>query len=169
MGFLYFSINAHLCSQILHFFTTILLQLKLLAAHFRLLKLSPEHNADSPFDRPTSFVFLTEGPCSSLVTVPAADLQGRIKKSLPIVAFRDFIAKQGMEFGENEEDEENRICTVCLCEMERSESMRELPNCCHVFHRECFDAWIDEFQITCPVCRSLLLPAGEGGGFRFFQ
>lgn len=169
MGFLYFAINTHLRSQILHFFTTILLQLKLLAAHFGLLKLSPEHNADSPFERPTSYVFLTEGPCPSLVTIPAADLQAKIKKSLPIVACRDFVAKQGMAIGGTEDGEEDRNCTICLCEMERSETMRELPNCCHVFHRECLDKWIDEFQITCPVCRSLLLPAGEGDGFRFFR
>ncbi|KAG7017057.1 RING-H2 finger protein ATL2, partial [Cucurbita argyrosperma subsp. argyrosperma] len=169
MGFFCFAINGHRCYQILHFFTRILLHLKLLAARFGLLKPSPEHHADSPFQPPTSYLFLTDDPCPSLVTVPAADLQARIKNSLPIVEFGDFAAKQGIEFGGNDGEEENRMCTICLSEMERSEPMRELCNCRHVFHRECLDTWIDEFQITCPVCRSFLLPSGDGGGFRFLR
>ncbi|XP_022996076.1 RING-H2 finger protein ATL46-like [Cucurbita maxima] len=170
MGFLHFAINAQTSSQILHqAFTRILLQFKLLAAHFGLIKPSPELVADSPFERPTSYVLLTEGRYPSLVTVPAVDLQVRIKTSLPIIEYGDFVEKQGRGSPENKVDEENRKCTICLCEMERSETMRELCNCCHVFHRDCLDTWIDEFRITCPVCRSMLFPAGEGDGFPFVR
>ncbi|KAG6605615.1 hypothetical protein SDJN03_02932, partial [Cucurbita argyrosperma subsp. sororia] len=121
--FLNFAINGQRSSQIL-------LQFKLLAAHFGLIKPSPENVAESPFERPTSYVLLTEGRYPSLVTVPAVDLQARIKTSLPIIEYGDFVEKQGRVSPENKVDEENRKCTICLCEMERSETMRELSLPC---------------------------------------
>ncbi|XP_022159502.1 RING-H2 finger protein ATL2-like [Momordica charantia] len=175
MGFLYFAINGHRCSQILHFFTGIFRRLKHLGVYLGVLKPPPQQpeDADDRVDRPTSYVFVTEGLCPSLVTVPATDLQARIKKSLPIVEFGDFAAKGELKFWEDweeeEEEEEKGRCTICLSKMEKSEKMRELSNCCHVFHKECLDTWIDEFQITCPICRSMLLPAGEGDGLRYFR
>ncbi|OVA04683.1 zinc finger protein [Macleaya cordata] len=41
--------------------------------------------------------------------------------------------------------------------MERSHEIRELSNCCHVFHRECLDMWIDQYHLTCPLCRAKLV------------
>ncbi|PQQ04423.1 hypothetical protein Pyn_41098 [Prunus yedoensis var. nudiflora] len=42
--------------------------------------------------------------------------------------------------------------------MEGSQAVREPCNCSHAFHRECLDVWIDEGQLTCPLCRSELVP-----------
>ncbi|KAK9291784.1 hypothetical protein L1049_019734 [Liquidambar formosana] len=42
--------------------------------------------------------------------------------------------------------------------MEANHEVRKLCNCSHAFHKDCLDAWIDEGQVTCPVCRSKLLP-----------
>ncbi|XP_072956990.1 brassinosteroid-responsive RING protein 1-like [Typha angustifolia] len=49
-------------------------------------------------------------------------------------------------------------CAVCLSDFERSEEVRRLSNCRHVFHRGCLDRWIGHEQRTCPLCRALLVP-----------
>ncbi|XP_020688539.2 E3 ubiquitin-protein ligase ATL6-like [Dendrobium catenatum] len=42
-------------------------------------------------------------------------------------------------------------CAICLNEFEDDETIRLLPECDHVFHQECVDAWL-ETHVTCPVC-----------------
>uniref|UniRef100_A0A0D3EL21 RING-type E3 ubiquitin transferase n=1 Tax=Oryza barthii TaxID=65489 RepID=A0A0D3EL21_9ORYZ len=42
---------------------------------------------------------------------------------------------------------------VCLSELADGEKVRELPNCRHVFHVECVDAWLRS-RTTCPLCRA---------------
>ncbi|XP_040375844.1 RING-H2 finger protein ATL39-like [Oryza brachyantha] len=44
-------------------------------------------------------------------------------------------------------------CAVCLSELADGEKVRELPNCGHVFHVECVDAWLRS-RTTCPLCRA---------------
>ncbi|KAE8711808.1 E3 ubiquitin-protein ligase RHA2A [Hibiscus syriacus] len=46
-------------------------------------------------------------------------------------------------------------CVVCLCRLRDGEQVREL-DCCHVFHKECFDGWLHHFNFNCPLCRSPL-------------
>ncbi|XP_051122164.1 putative RING-H2 finger protein ATL53 [Andrographis paniculata] len=46
-------------------------------------------------------------------------------------------------------------CSVCLCKIDESDEMRELP-CSHVFHRVCLDRWLRCGHATCPLCRSNL-------------
>nr|XP_043638117.1 RING-H2 finger protein ATL11-like [Erigeron canadensis] len=48
-------------------------------------------------------------------------------------------------------------CAVCLNEFCDHESLRLLPECSHVFHRNCIDEWL-AFHVTCPVCRTSLVP-----------
>ncbi|KAJ3672661.1 hypothetical protein LUZ60_007382 [Juncus effusus] len=55
-------------------------------------------------------------------------------------------------------DQEPSVCAVCLGEMEAMDTVRELGNCSHLFHKGCIDKWVELGQITCPLCRSLLLP-----------
>ncbi|CAN6278124.1 unnamed protein product [Urochloa humidicola] len=47
-------------------------------------------------------------------------------------------------------------CAVCLGEV-KGETVRRLPACQHVFHRECIDLWL-RAHATCPVCRGGVLP-----------
>ncbi|KAI3411238.1 RING-type domain-containing protein [Psidium guajava] len=51
-------------------------------------------------------------------------------------------------------------CTVCLCEFEVGEQIRELKNCKHVFHRSCLDRWMSCDQRMCPLCRTQFVPKG---------
>ena len=49
-------------------------------------------------------------------------------------------------------------CAICLGCIEAKNKVRELGNCCHVFHKHCIDVWIDHGKLTCPLCRSKLFP-----------
>ncbi|KAJ7955361.1 E3 ubiquitin-protein ligase RHA1B [Quillaja saponaria] len=52
-------------------------------------------------------------------------------------------------------------CCVCLNHLRMDDQVRELRNCCHVFHKECIDRWldhdVDNHNPTCPLCRAPLL------------
>ncbi|GLJ55453.1 hypothetical protein SUGI_1190730 [Cryptomeria japonica] len=74
----------------------------------------------------------------------------KILEILPVIVFRDFA-----------EMEEDVACSVCLGSFEKDDEIRELCNCCHIFHRKCLDHWICHRQQTCPLCRRSLLPQME--------
>ncbi|KAL5795128.1 hypothetical protein ACOSP7_003722 [Xanthoceras sorbifolium] len=44
-------------------------------------------------------------------------------------------------------------CAVCLSKFEPQDQLRLLPLCCHAFHANCIDTWL-EANLTCPLCRS---------------
>lgn len=60
-------------------------------------------------------------------------------------------------------------CAVCLNRLTANDEVRELRNCCHVFHRECMDRWLDHddhhnhdsHHKTCPLCRAPFLTASQ--------
>ncbi|KAG9133529.1 hypothetical protein Leryth_019438 [Lithospermum erythrorhizon] len=59
-----------------------------------------------------------------------------------------------IRYFESEDDCSSIECSVCLCEIEEGDEVREL-SCDHLFHRECLDKWIIGYgNITCPLCRS---------------
>ncbi|KAH7571057.1 hypothetical protein ACOSP7_019663 [Xanthoceras sorbifolium] len=47
-------------------------------------------------------------------------------------------------------------CVVCLCRLRDGDQVRKLE-CRHVFHKECFDGWLDHLNFNCPLCRSSLV------------
>ncbi|XP_073304168.1 RING-H2 finger protein ATL57-like [Primulina huaijiensis] len=47
-------------------------------------------------------------------------------------------------------------CPICLGEFGNTESVKMIPNCGHVFHPGCIDAWL-ESHVSCPLCRSTQL------------
>ncbi|XVF51097.1 hypothetical protein PTKIN_Ptkin04bG0157000 [Pterospermum kingtungense] len=51
--------------------------------------------------------------------------------------------------------------------IERSDEVRELSSYSHVFHKSRLDSWIDHGNITCPLCKSKLLPAHQRNNSRF--
>ncbi|XP_068344953.1 RING-H2 finger protein ATL65-like [Pyrus communis] len=63
-------------------------------------------------------------------------------------------------------------CAVCLCQLEMGDEVREMRNCCHVFHTECIDRWLEyndrhhhhhdeDNHKTCPLCRTPLLTSSQ--------
>lgn len=47
-------------------------------------------------------------------------------------------------------------CVVCLCTLKEGDQVRML-DCRHVFHKHCFDGWLDHLNFNCPLCRSSLV------------
>ncbi|KAL5216213.1 hypothetical protein ABZP36_007614 [Zizania latifolia] len=54
-------------------------------------------------------------------------------------------------------------CRVCLERLGATDQVRRLGNCTHAFHTGCIDRWIDLGEVTCPLCRSHLLPRQRRG------
>ncbi|KAK7282847.1 hypothetical protein RIF29_11932 [Crotalaria pallida] len=101
-------------------------------------------------------------------------LRGRFDLSIPIVSnrrprgldaaiietFPTFVYStvKGLKIGRASLE-----CAVCLNEFEDDETLRLIPNCSHVFHTECIDAWLVNHS-TCPVCRANLVPTFDDVG-----
>ncbi|TVU44699.1 hypothetical protein EJB05_04149, partial [Eragrostis curvula] len=49
-------------------------------------------------------------------------------------------------------------CSICLDNYGDGDVLRMLPECGHLFHRECVDPWL-RHHATCPVCRTSPLPS----------
>ncbi|KAL5764364.1 hypothetical protein ACOSP7_016726 [Xanthoceras sorbifolium] len=119
----------------------------------------PQEQVDSADEiNPTSHVLILDGPTPSIVTIPVQELISLIKKKLPVVEYINFLERFNGELEDSNYNNSNSICNVCLDSIEKRHEIRELSNCCHVFHKQCLDCWVDVGQITCPLCRSMLLP-----------
>ncbi|KAF8005642.1 hypothetical protein BT93_K0046 [Corymbia citriodora subsp. variegata] len=55
--------------------------------------------------------------------------------------------------GDSGSDSTRSSCSICLGDYKDSDVLRRLPDCHHVFHRNCVDPWL-KMHPTCPVCRS---------------
>ncbi|XP_062213225.1 putative RING-H2 finger protein ATL71 [Phragmites australis] len=49
-------------------------------------------------------------------------------------------------------------CSICLDNYGDGDVLRMLPECGHLFHRECVDPWLRHHP-TCPVCRTSPMPS----------
>lgn len=79
--------------------------------------------------------------------------------ALPVTAYRKKKQERraGASAGGGGPDSD---CAVCLSELADGDKVRELPNCGHVFHVECVDAWLRS-RTTCPLCRAGAEPETE--------
>ncbi|KAK4726267.1 hypothetical protein R3W88_031184 [Solanum pinnatisectum] len=93
------------------------------------------------FDHSLGFHFLRNRPPVN------RGLDPEIIKTFPVFVYSDV---KSLNLGKSILE-----CAVCLNEFEEEETLRLLPNCDHVFHPECIDAWL-AFRTTCPVCRTNL-------------
>ncbi|KAF8670038.1 hypothetical protein HU200_051229 [Digitaria exilis] len=92
---------------------------------------------------------------AAAAVVPPAPTPAAIKARLPAVRYADL--RRG-----SPAEPTPAVCAVCLGALEARHRVRELGNCAHAFHKACIDKWVDKGQATCPLCRALLLPGGEG-------
>lgn len=103
-----------------------------------------------------------------------------VKQRLPTVEFVMHLAERSSQLstskstatsaGLHDDDhdgqgsaEQANTCSVCLERLEPTDLVRRLGNCAHAFHTGCIDRWIDVGEVTCPLCRSNLLPRQRGG------
>lgn len=55
----------------------------------------------------------------------------------------------------NRPDHPDTDCVVCLNRLAQGDHVRRLA-CSHVFHKECFDGWLQHLNFNCPLCRAPL-------------
>jgi RING-H2 zinc finger protein RHA1 len=83
-----------------------------------------------------------------------------VKRRLPLVEFLELVdSSSSPSSGVGAEP----TCRVCLEWLEAKDEVRRLGNCTHAFHTRCIDRWIDLGEVTCPLCRSHLLPRRRAG------
>ncbi|XP_060971128.1 RING-H2 finger protein ATL79-like [Cannabis sativa] len=102
-------------------------------------------------------------PPPSLVAVPAVffiTAGESIKKRIPMMPYNTLLEKSNTGSSPPPSSSCN-YCIVCMNEIEGKEEVRVPINCCHVFHKECLDAWVDQGQPSCPLCRSKLLAQNQ--------
>jgi RING/U-box domain-containing protein len=54
-------------------------------------------------------------------------------------------------------------CSVCLTEFEPYAEINHLP-CGHLFHKTCLEKWLRYWNVTCPLCRTRMVPPEEEEG-----
>lgn len=130
---------------------------------FRLRERAEEDPEPHPLDQSNNSVLVMDGSTPALV--PVRVLASRFKNKVPVLEFGELVAKKrvlreddGGEGGGGDQCRE-MMCAVCLSGIEGRHEVRALLNCSHVFHRGCLDRWVEEHQVTCPLCRCLLFPA----------
>lgn len=117
----------------------------------------PPPEEDDAGDHTDDYIFILDGPCPSLIPIPIHVVVAAIKEKVPIIDYRDLLLKDEAAAAEMEVVPVV-ACTICMEAMEEYQEVRDLSRCSHVFHRDCLDTWVDSGHVTCPLCRSMLLP-----------
>ncbi|EPS71501.1 hypothetical protein M569_03256, partial [Genlisea aurea] len=91
-------------------------------------------------------IFVAEDDDSEAQSV-AVGLDQAVINSYPKLVF----SKRHSNWGDD------TVCSICLCEYRETEVLRMLPDCKHLFHVMCVDAWL-KLNASCPVCRNSPLP-----------
>ncbi|XP_047982584.1 brassinosteroid-responsive RING protein 1-like [Salvia hispanica] len=119
--------------------------------HLRLYKHSPPQESPDSGAAASNYILILDTSSPSLVPIPVHVVTAAIKTRVPVIEYEELARRGGGGGGE-------KGCSICLECIEERDEVRELCNCRHLFHRECLDTWIDEGRVTCPLCRSMLLP-----------
>ncbi|XP_050204416.1 probable E3 ubiquitin-protein ligase XERICO [Mercurialis annua] len=60
----------------------------------------------------------------------------------------------------NSKQLEHHDCSVCLTQFE-PESEINCLSCGHLFHKVCLEKWLNYWNVTCPLCRSSVMPSED--------
>lgn len=82
-------------------------------------------------------------------------LDESVIRAIPVFKFKKKRDGEDQNDGVYREEEEksSQECSVCLNEFQEDEKLRIIPNCCHLFHIDCIDIWLQN-NANCPLCRS---------------
>lgn len=72
-----------------------------------------------------------------------------------------FKSAEGKEL---EEAEDKMCCSICLSDYKDSDVVSVIPDCSHMFHKDCNDEWL-RLHATCPLCRTSPRPSGSFNPF----
>jgi len=61
---------------------------------------------------------------------------------------------------DDDDDEAQNTCAICLEEFEIGAYYKKLPKCHHSFHAICIDQWLSS-RAACPVCREEVFVTDE--------
>ncbi|XP_057541717.1 RING-H2 finger protein ATL1-like [Amaranthus tricolor] len=87
-------------------------------------------------------------------------LDEAIIRAIPVIKFRKSTSERKIHDLNiiQQQTPDSYECAVCLSEFEEGEKLRVIPNCCHAFHIDCIDVWLQS-NANCPLCRSGISPA----------
>ncbi|MCD9643024.1 hypothetical protein HAX54_030128 [Datura stramonium] len=103
---------------------------------------STRNSLSSPFHNLHSFINVDSDFASDF---PTKGLEKSTISSIPLFVYKE----------ENDDDDELE-CIICLSLLEDEDVCRKLPKCSHAFHVECIDMWLHSHS-TCPICRAPVL------------
>jgi hypothetical protein len=76
-------------------------------------------------------------------------------ENIKIILDKDELARhKTLKFKEvgDEERRTNDKCVICQFEFKGDDSLRKI-DCDHLFHKDCIDTWLLEYNYKCPICR----------------
>jgi len=50
---------------------------------------------------------------------------------------------------------QDNICSICLDDFKNEDILNKL-NCDHMFHKNCLGSWLNDNNISCPLCRAII-------------
>ena len=91
-----------------------------------------------------------------VLSSPSPTLSPRTKRAVsPLIAAAT--AATTIELSPSAAHSNNRAtCAICIVEYKAGDNLKILPNCHHVFHKDCIIPWLTERSGHCPLCRVMV-------------
>ncbi|KAL0736455.1 hypothetical protein Bca4012_012665 [Brassica carinata] len=88
------------------------------------------------------------------VVVEVLGLDDEVIKSFPKLPYEE----ARVDYSLQKDATATSCCSICLADYKKTDMIRVLPDCNHLFHDKCVDPWLMSHP-TCPVCRTSPLPS----------
>ncbi|CAN8298412.1 unnamed protein product [Cochlearia groenlandica] len=90
----------------------------------------------------------------TVVVVEVLGLDEEVIKSFPKLIYEEARVCYSLQ----RDSSTTSCCSICLADYIKTDMIRVLPDCNHLFHDKCVDPWL-LVNATCPVCRTSPLPS----------